>query len=327
MVSFFKDNSPLAVIWIILLSLVVHSHQFVDFPGVYAPLKDGLFANLLIKYFASLSKSVAFLIYQVVIIVQALRLNYLFSENKMFSKITFLPAMVFILLTGIFKEWCAITPALLDNFLVIWLYAKTIKLYNAPNPQTLIFNTGLVIGISIIFYLPSALLILVALFALLVVRPFILKEWFMLLMGVLAALYFLFSWLYLTDNLHLIHQYFPIWQLNLPDTSINSIFYVTVGIILIILFIGLYYYQEDSLRLLIHVRKNWGVLMVMLLVMLPIPFINKDAGLNSLFLWLIPASPFIAKGFLAPKRQILPNIMFWVLLLLGLYKNWMMVGS
>jgi hypothetical protein len=62
--------------------------------------------------------------------------------------------------------------------------------------------------------------------------------------------------------------------------------------------------------------------MVMLLIMLPIPFINKDAGLDSLLLWIVPASPFIAKGFLAPKKNVLPNIMFWSLLILGLVKNW-----
>ncbi len=322
MVAPFKDNSPLAIIWLVLLSLLVHSHFLIDFPGVQAPRPDGLFSLLLNRYIAPLNAAIVLLIYHTIIIVQALRLNYLFSENKMYSKPNYLAAMVYVLLTGIFKEWSALTPALLDNLLVIWLYAKTVRLYNAPEPKTLLFNIGIIIGVSILFYHPSALLILVALFALMVVRPFVITEWLVLLMGVLSPFYFLASWLYLSDSLHTINQYIPAWQLNLPDTKITTWFFVTVGLILVILFIGLFYYQSESRRLLIHIRKNWGVLIVMLLVMLPIPFINKDAGIDSLFLWVIPASPFIAKGFLAPRRNYLPNLMFWALLGLGVLKNW-----
>jgi hypothetical protein len=47
-----------------------------------------------------------------------------------------------------------------------------------------------------------------------------------------------------------------------------------------------------------------------------------DAGIDSLLLWIVPASPFIAKGFLAPKTNTLPNIMFWALIVLGLVKTW-----
>lgn len=325
MVALFKDRSPIAIVWLVLLSLAVHSHFLVDFPGVKAPRHDGLFSIVLTRYVAPLNAAIVLLIYHVVVIAQVLRLNHLFGENRMYSKPNYLAAMVYIMLTGIFKEWSALTPALLDNLVVIWLYAMTVKLYNTSDPKTLLFNTGFIIGISILFYHPSALLILVALFALMVVRPFVMTELLVLLMGVVSPFYFIASWLYLTDSFHTINQYIPVWQLNLPDTQITVWFFVTVGLILLILFVGLLYWQSESRRLLIHVRKNWGVLMVMLLVMLPIPFINKDAGLDSLVLWIIPASPFIAKGFLAPQKSILPNLMFWALLGLGILKNWGLV--
>ena len=325
MVALFKDRSPVAIVWLVLLSLVVHSHFVIDFAGVQAPRHDGLFSLLLNSYVAPLNAAIVLLIYHVVVIAQALRLNHLFGENRMYSKPNYLAAMVYIMLTGIFKEWSALTPALLDNLLVIWLYAKTVKLYNSSDPKTLLFNTGFIIGISILCYHPSALLILVALFALMVVRPFVITELLVLLMGVLSPVYFIASWLYLTDSFHTINQYIPMWQLNLPDTQVTGWFFVTVSLILLILLTGLIYWQSESRRLLIHVRKNWGVLMVMLLVMLPIPFINKDAGLDSLVLWIIPASPFIAKGFLAPQKNILPNLMFWALLGLGILKNWGLV--
>ncbi|MCW3108845.1 MAG: hypothetical protein JWQ09_3351 [Segetibacter sp.] len=325
MVTLFKDRSPATVIWLFILSFIVHSHFIVDFPAIPNDRQDGLLSVFLNNYVALLSPVIVIFIYHAIVIIQALRLNYLFNDHRMYSKVNFLAAMVYILLTGIFKEWSNLTPALIENILVIWLFAKTVRLYNNPNPKTLLFNIGLLIGASIILYHPSALLILVAFFAVMVVRPFIITEWLVLLMGVIFPFYFLASYLYLTDSLHSIFLYIPKWGLNIPHTVISPAFFVTIGLILVILILGMFYSQQESRRLLIQVRKNWVVLSVMLIVMLPIPFINIGAGIDSLLLWIVPASPYMAKGFLAPKKNTLPNLMFWSLLILALLKNWQVV--
>jgi hypothetical protein len=324
-VALFKDRSPATVVWLFILSFIVHSHFIVDVPVVPAGQSDGLLSVFLHTYVAALSPVILIFIYHALVIIQALRINYLFNDHRMYSKNNFLAAMVYILLTGIFKEWSNLTPALIENFLVIWLFAKSIRLYNNPNPKTLLFNIGLLIGVGIILYHPSALLILVAFFALTVVRPFVITEWVVLLMGVLFPYYFLASYLYLTDRLGTILRYIPDWGLNIPHTTISPAFFVTVGLIVIILILGMVYSQQEGRRLLIQVRKNWVVLSVMLLVMLPIPFINEGAGIDSLLLWIVPASPYMAKAFLGPKKNTLPNLMFWSLLILALVKNWQVV--
>ena len=325
MVALFKDRSPATVIWLFILSFIVHSHFIVDFPVIPHDQQDGLLSVFLNSYIALLSPVIIIFIYHAIVIIEALRINYLFNDHRMYSKSNFLAAMVYILLSGIFKEWSSLTPALIENILVIWLFAKTVRLYNNPNPKTLLFNIGLLIGISIILYHPSALLVLVAFFALMVVRPFIITEWVVLLMGVIFPYYFLVSYLYLTDGLASILLYIPKWGLNVPHTFISPAFFVTVGLILVIVILGMVYSQQESRRLLIQVRKNWVVLTVMLLVMLPIPFINMGADLDSLLLWIVPASPYMAKGFLGPKKNTLPNIMFWSLLILALLKNWQVI--
>lgn len=325
MVALFKDRSPASVIWLFILSFIVHSHFIVDFPAIPANRHDGLLSQILQDYISLLSPAFIVVIYHLIVIIQALRLNYLFTDNRMYSKANFLAAMVYILLTGAFQEWSNLSSALIENILVIWLFAKTVKLYNSPNPKTVLFNIGLLIGVSIILYHPSALLILVAFFAVMVVRPFIVTEWLVLLMGVVFPYYFLASYLYLTDRIPSILLYIPKWGLNVPHTVVSPAFFVTIGLILIILITGMFYSQQESRRLLIQVRKNWVVLMVMLLIMLPIPFINMEAGLDSLLLWVVPASPYMAKAFLAPKKNTVPNMMFWSLLVLALLKNWQVV--
>jgi hypothetical protein len=305
-----------------MLSIAAHAHFFIFPPQVTAPSGDGLISMFLNRYIAGLDPVLITMLYHVLVLSQALRLNYIFSDQRMFSKPTYLTAMVYVLITAIFPQWNQLTPALVANTLVIWLFSQIVNLYNNHNPKTLLFNIGLIIGGCILMYHPTTLLILIAIFALMVVRPFNVTEWLVMLMGVVAPFYFLFVFLYLSDQWVRLMQYVPLFQLNLPDVEPSPIFFATISVILLVLVVGIYHFQDKSRRMLIQVRKNWGVLMVMLLIMLPLPFISKNASLDSLLLWAIPVSPFMANGFLSPKRNTFPNIMFWTLVVLTVLNNW-----
>lgn len=325
MVALFKDRSPAAIFWLIMLSIIVHSHFFVDAPVVYASNEDGLLSTFLNDYILPLDPGFIVFIYHAFVIIQALRLNHLFTDHRMYSKINYLPAMVYILLTGVFTEWSSLNPALIINTVLIWFFAKTIRLYSNPNPKALLFNIGILTAVSIILYHPSVLLIPVAFFALMVLRPFIVTEWIVLIMGVIFPYYLLASYLYLTDRLQSIKNYIPLWQFNLPNIQNRIVFFITIAVIVIVLLMGLFYWQQENRRLLIQVRKNWVVLLAMFFVLLPLPFIHKNAGIESFILCIVPASPIIAKGFLAPKKNTIPALMFWALISLAILKNWQII--
>ena len=117
------------------------------------------------------------------------------------------------MLTGLFPAWSVISPALLANFLLIWIYIKLTRLYNNPAPKTLLFNIGLLVAIMVLCYHPTALVVPVVLFALGIMRPFKLQEWFTLIMGMALPYYFLASGLYLTNQLPLISSWLPNWEI------------------------------------------------------------------------------------------------------------------
>ncbi|TDH23029.1 hypothetical protein EXU57_18390 [Segetibacter sp. 3557_3] len=322
MVALFKDRSPANVIWLIILSIVVHSHFVFSPPQVQARDPDGLISVFLLRYLSDASDLFLILVYHTIVVVQALRLNYLFNDQRMFTRNNFITAMVYIMLTGLLPEWSNITPVLIINTLLIWLFVKLVRLYNHPNPKTLLFNTGLIIGLSVLLYHPSVLLVLVVIFALLVVRPFNLPELLVMVMGVLSPFYFFAVYLFLNDEFPLFYRNLPRWSLNLPAVENPRMLLVTAVLLLLMLGVGLFHWQGRTRRMLIHVRKNWGVLLVMLVVTLPLPFISIYEDLDGLMLWLIPASPFIAEGFLGPKKNTFPNAIFWTLLVLIGVNNW-----
>ena len=131
------------------------------------------------------------------------------SQFKMFQNISYLPAFTYIILTALFPFWDVISAGLIANSLVIWILVKILRLYDQTQPKTLEFNIGLIVGASILLYEPIAILIPVVLFALAIIRPFRLPEWLVLLMGILLPFYFVFAFVFLTNQANHFAQFLP----------------------------------------------------------------------------------------------------------------------
>lgn len=327
MVFFFRDKSFANIFFLLLLSLAVHIHFFTTPPVVVITNNQGLITNFLIRFIKPLPTSLLFLFYHLLILLQALRLNTILNNLKMYHQQHFTVAMAYILFSGFFTQWCAITPALLANSLVILIFLLLAKMYNHPSPKTLLFNIGLLSSITILCFHPTSILVGITLFALTIVRAFKLAEWFVLLMGIALPFYFLASYLFLTDNLGQLQNYLPILQFHLPVQQSSAVLWLSIALLLIISLAGLYYNQLNSGRMVIQIRKNWGVMMVLLVLMLPIPFIFKGVGMESAVLSLIPLAAFAANAYSYPKRLFLPNILFWLSVALIVYNNWLIVKN
>ncbi len=327
MVFLFRDKSIINIFFLVILSIAVHLHFFVNVPLVIYNNNDGVLSTLLHNYISAQPQNVLFLFYHMLVLIQAIRLNMVLNDLRMFQQNNYTTAMAYVLLTGIFTQWCSISSALVANFLLLWIFIKLSRLYNHPSPKTLLFNTGLIVGLSVVCYHPTAILILVVLFALAVVRPFSLAEWLILLMGVLVPYYFLFSWLFLNNQARNFSSFLPSLQVNLPVAHGSPQLMVSLSVLAFVLLAGLYYWQLSNKRMIIQIRKNWGVMAVMLFILLPIPFIFLHAGLESAMMVLVPLGAFAGNVFSYPRRLILPNILFWMCILVIAYNNWLFLKN
>lgn len=325
MVFLFRDKSIVNLFFLALLCIVVHLHLLMGAPVVVFHEGDGLFSLLLKRYVTTIPGPGLFVLYNAIVLLQAVRLNMVLSEMRMYQHTMYTTAMAYVLLSGILPQWCGITPALVANFLLIWIFIKLTRLFNNAAPKTLLFNTGLIIGLSVLCYHPTAILIGVVLFALMVVRPFRLAEWVVLLMGILLPYYFLFALLFLTDKLPQFSSYLPHLRLNLPLEQWSVALVVRLALLLLMIVSGLVFWQTTHRRMVIQIRKNWGIMMVMLFVLLPIPFIFFQAGIESAFMTLVPLAAFASNAFSTPRRLLFPNILFWLTIGVLAYNNWELI--
>ena len=322
MVFLFRDKSIINVFFLIVLSVVVHAHLFLLPPQLFIGENDGMISLLLRQYLLALPSTALVLIYQAIIVLQAIRLNMVMSDFRMFQSTNYTTAMTYVLLSGFIIQWCGISSALISNSLVLWVFIKLSRLYNNPSPRTLLFNIGLLVALMSIAYHPTAILVLVVLFALAVVRPFHIAEWLVLLMGIIIPFYFLAAYLFLNDSLSNIMGYLPMMKLHLPLLQIDEWLMAALIYLFIALLFGLFFWQKYNNRLVIQIRKNWSVMMVLLLILLPVPFIFFGAGIESAILSLIPLTAFITNAYGYPKRFFIPNLLFWLGVVLIVHNNW-----
>lgn len=325
MVFLFRDKSIINIFFLVMLSIAIHTHLFMSTPVLLVDQSDGVISILLDHYLTNISPTFLFIAYQLIILLQAIRLNMVLTHFRMFQSTNYVTAMTYVLLTGMISQWCSISAALISNSLVLWIFILLSRLYNNQTPRTLLFNIGMLVSLTIIAYHPTAILIMVVLFALAVVRPFRPAEWILLLMGVLLPYYFLSAYLFLTDQLGTIKQYIPFIQFHFPAPHPDTWLLISLGYLFLTLVIGIFFWQQFNNRMVIQIRKNWSVMMVLLLILLVAPFIFVGAGMDTAILCLIPLSAFVANAFGYPKRLIIPNLLFWLSIVLIVHNNWELI--
>ena len=326
MVFLFRDRSVVNILLVLLLSVGVHLHAPEQVLPTAIPLQqNGLFSYVLAQYIYNLPLAIQVIIFHALLVTQALRLNMVMQDLRMFSSVNYVPAMTYVLLSGLLMESNTITETLVSNSLTLWIFIKLSRLYNNPEPKALLFNIGIIAGISILLFHPTAILIVVVLFALAVVRPFRIAEWLVLLLGVLLPYYFLLVFLYLNNQFALVGAYLPNISFGSPLHGLDKLYLINLGFILFATLVGLYQLQSHVGRLVIQIRKNWGVMMVLLFTLILSPFMFSSLGTQVLLMGLVPLSATISNGYSNPKKLLLPNFLFWTALGLIIINNWHLV--
>jgi Family of unknown function (DUF6427) len=321
-VSLFRQKSPITIALLIVLGFIVHARVFIEPVGITASSQTGVLSYLLQQFATKLHGGVITSLYMGLVFLQAFRLNFVLNDLRLFQRNAFTTAAAYLLLTAVFKEWNNLSTPLIVNTLIIWIFNMVARLYNNPHPKTLLFNIGLVTGTAIILYLPMAFILVVVLLALGIMRPFRLAEWLIMLLGLVTPFYLVLSGLFLTDRWYLVHQFLPKLQVHTLLVQKIIPFVISISIVGLVLLAGFIVWNKNNTRALIQVRRNWGVMLLLLIVMIPALFLNKNAGLETMLLCAVPASAFVSNLFLYPKKTIVSNLLFMLLLGVVVYNNW-----
>lgn len=325
MVFLFRDKSLINVFLLVILSIGVHAHLLLSPITFLANPTTGWFSYIIIHYLQQWHPAVLFFIFQGLLISLAFRLNALLDHLRMFPTSTYLPALTLVLLSGLFSPWCSITPALLSGHLVLWIFSRISDLSQDTNTKAALLNNGLLLGVAVLCYHPLILIALAFLPAMAVVKRFRINEYLIMVLGFLLPYYFILAGAFLSDNLPLFFYQLPRFSPGWPIDQLDQFKMISFSLLLLCFIFGLGYWQRFNGRLLMQTRNYWSVLFIFIIFSISLPFLMSKEGLPVLWLITIPLSAFFSSSFSVPRRLLVPNLFFWLLVALSVLHNWLFI--
>ena len=323
MIGIFRQKNSSNVLILLIYALALKFNLFLHPVAPIRQPEDNFLYNSLLNLLQPLNLPSIFysLIAFTLLFTQASLLNRLCNTQKMLAKPSYLPAMSYILITSLLPEWSHFSAPLIINSILIWIYYRMVLLYNSSKPSASIFNIGVAMGIVTLFYQPAVLFVVLIWFALYIMRPFIIREWLIGLLGLTTPYYFLAIILYLTNQWN--------WQKVIPSLTFTlpampSSVFITISLVLLVLafIIGGFYVQNNLSKMLIQVRKNWSLLLLFLIISTLVIMVNGGNNYDNWLLCAIPLAAFHAAAYFYPPNKIFPLVLHWNIFAYAIYLNY-----
>jgi hypothetical protein len=322
MINLFKTLNPLNVLWLAILLFIVRAGYIFNIPDKIEFAFAGPFARLLLSVPNQdiMSPLTNVLLACLFVFTQALLLNYLVNHYNLLSKPTFLPALMYVTVSGLFTPFLVLSPPLVCNFLVIWMLFKLFSFYKNKDSKSAAYDLGIIVAIGSIIYLPFIYLFLAILIGLIIFKPFNWREMAAAIIGYITVFFFLAVYYYLNNSLQ---QFYTIWvPLGTKFTNsvnINSYHYLVLVPVFIILALCFFKLQQNFFRSYVQIRKSFQLLFFLFLIA-ALSFYSKDAfHLSHFLLCTVPAAVFCSYYFLHARTKWFYETLFGLLLITIVY--------
>ncbi|MDP4129191.1 MAG: DUF6427 family protein [Bacteroidota bacterium] len=326
MIGIFKQKAPTNALLLFVYALVL---KFPIFLHPYSPLlypEDNYLYRFILTGLDSLFGHSALLFAVLsftLLFTQATLLNSICNFHKILPKSTYLTGMSYILVTSLLPDWGHFSAPLLINSIIIWCWYRMIALYNSPSPVAAIFNISLFLGLATLLYIPAIAFLLLLFFALLIMRPFRIQEWFVGFIGFTSPYYFLILILYFVHQLNW-KNLVPSIHFALPP--IPGSIWITAGISMLIIpfVVGGIFVQNNLNKMLIHVRKSWSLLLVFLIAAVLVILIYKAGSYENWIVMAMPFAVFHSAAWFYPTKKWPPVLLHWICFSVAIVVNYLL---
>lgn len=230
---------------------------------------------------------------------------------------TYLPALIYIVLTAGFISVKGLNPALISAIFVALSLNNLFQIFETKKPHNNLFMAGFFIALGSLFYLPATVFLLLVFVAMIILGTFNLRFFFISVFGFLTPWFFVFIYHYLFNN-----NIFAIptiieasWNFDNLCAHYTIMSYVFISTSGIIMFISLGYMLRMITTQKINIRKFHSVLIWFSIISLSTFFIIPSCSVELIYIAAIPISIQISKFFVSSRTRFWPE--FWFVSLLA----------
>lgn len=306
MIGIFRTYNPLTLIWLALLLVVLRIGYAFHLPDQthFVLLEPYVQSVILVSYQNFLSPGANMFMAAIMVFIQAIILNYIINLHNLLGKPTFLPALMYVTISGLFTRFLILSPPLICNFLLLWLLFKLVRLYKAEDAKALAYDLGLIVAVGTLIYFPFVYLILVVWIALIIFRPPDWRDYIASILGYATVFFFLAVFYYLNDRLGVFYQIWLPLGTKFPSQIRGNYYnYLVLVPVLIILILGTFKLQENFFRSYVLIRKTFQLLFFIFLIAGLSFYVKAQFMLSHFLLCTIPVAIFSAYYFLYAGKK------------------------
>ncbi|MFD0793155.1 DUF6427 family protein [Mucilaginibacter litoreus] len=322
MINIFRAFNPLNILWLAILVFILRLGYIVEAPDKLQFVFVEPFARLLVPvaYEYAFSPIENVCIAAVLVLGQAVLLNYLVNKYNLLGRATFLPSLMYVTLSSLFPPFMVLSAPLICNFLIIWMLFKLFSFYKGEDAKSAAYDLGMITALGSIIYLPYVYLFLAIWIALIIFRPFNWREWISGVLGYFTVFFFFGVYYYLNNRLG---SFYNIWAplgSKFPNSiSINNYNYLVLIPVIIALILFVFTFQQNYYKSYVQVRKSFQLLLFVFLLGGVSFYVKGRFNLNHFVLCIIPAAVFLSYYFAYASRKWFYESLYLLLLISIIY--------
>ncbi len=244
----------------------------------------------------------------------AILLNFLVNEFEVLYKKAHLTSLFFVLLASALPSNMVLSPALFASLILVFVLGRIFQLYKNDSALPITFELGFLIAIATLIYYPSLVFLLLLFIALIILRPFVWREWISPLIGFALPFAFLGLYYYWFDRMDQFIAVFAnrsiAWDDIRQRLHLSMPELVFLGCIGLLALLSINKIIGNFFRNVIRTRNYQQVLLGMLFVaFLPLLFFSSVRQ-EILIIVAIPLSVFLGFYFMVAKRLWLMELVF-----------------
>jgi hypothetical protein len=254
------------------------------------------------------------------VLLQCFLFNQLLIVNKAYKENTYVPGLIYVVLTSAFFDFFTLSPALMSSIFLLLIINGIFNHISVKAKDEQFLNLGLALGLAALIYLPSLAYLPITILALGFYSTMSLKKYILLLFGfifpvVLVGIYFFWH----GALLDFIEYYFLSW-LSSPFReyiSLRSMLIISIPTLLLMVFSWLKIYTSS--RLNNHQTNFILVMLLFLIAAFMMVFLSRERVPHQLIVFVAPVAFFLGHMFLVIKRRLISELMFlaffaWILI-------------
>ncbi len=252
--------------------------------------------------------------------LQSLLVNKVVNEHKLTQRKNYLGGLVYILFSSLFIDGLLLSPAMVAATFIILATDRVFQLVRKEKMYGAVFDIGSLISLAVLFFFPTAVLVIFAFVAISTLRTTNYREYVTLLLGIITPLFLVFVFYFWNDEssvlpMHLINHYQKGWLLGFPEAILPRI---QLGILVFFTVFLLAFVPSLVYGSLIQIRKFTGMLILAILLTVGGFFLQQTIHLSYSLLLAFPLSIFTVMLVINTRKNMVGEVIHIILFSLAM---------